>query len=562
MVEFEHDWSLASALIERWRPESYTFHLPCGEMTITLQDVAYQLGLRIDGDPVSGCIGGWEQHHQVWTIEELCEQILGVISGPEDRQSQTKWTVKLTWFHNTVCRELEQDAIEERLMRWLPLLEDLDACGRLSWDSAVLAWLYRQMCRATEHGQRNLGGCVSLMLSWAYHRIPLVRPDGFDACRFSLVERWVQYRPDNATGESRLRQYRRTLNGIEMLNLVGLVPPAIAEADASAAVVCPLLCFAIVEWHQVDRVVHQFNGLRHIPTRPLNIDDMHRLDGRFGLDLRLSLPYMTWYLQWAHTKLFGLGDQHLVPAGVVPEDLPIHHPLALDLHQPVDGHLPELRPTAEGGRGRGRRRGKGRGRHDGGRGRQDPDEVPRQRDPVSTPAHRADDAGQTVGSLSGPVPGDYFSLRPPGSHHLEVGTSHQGSRPDASIHFDIGTQFQIPFSALELETQPDYQPILDIQDIIDVTLMVPDWMTGALHGGEGGFRDMLTMPRDTQPFSQMYTTPPQSTYLPRHIDTDLSSGSSSTTNYAMMMDQMSTPAPGPIPPLGMVSEMSEHHPVA
>ncbi|RYR68084.1 hypothetical protein Ahy_A03g014547 [Arachis hypogaea] len=203
-------------------------------------------------------------------------------------QSQTKWTVKLTWFHNTVCRELEQDAIEERLMRyteerWLPLLEDLDACGRLSWDSAVLAWLYRQMCRATEHGQRNLGGCVSLMLSWAYHRIPLVRPDGFDACRFSLVERWVQYRPDNATGESRLRQYRRTLNGIEMLNLVGLVPPAIAEADASAAVVCPLLCFAIVEWHQVDRVVHQFNGLRHIPTRPLNIDDMHRLDGRFGL---------------------------------------------------------------------------------------------------------------------------------------------------------------------------------------------------------------------------------------------------------------------------------------
>ncbi|KAL4321327.1 hypothetical protein AHAS_Ahas14G0099400 [Arachis hypogaea] len=68
MVEFEHDWSLASALIKRWRPESYTFHLPCGEMTITLQDVAYQLGLRIDGDPISGCIGGWEQHHQGRTL--------------------------------------------------------------------------------------------------------------------------------------------------------------------------------------------------------------------------------------------------------------------------------------------------------------------------------------------------------------------------------------------------------------------------------------------------------------------------------------------------------------
>ncbi|XP_057742930.1 protein MAIN-LIKE 1-like [Arachis stenosperma] len=166
-------------------------------MTITLQDMAYQLRLKInDYYPVSGCIGGWEQHHQGRTIEELCEQILGVVFGPEDRQSQTKWTVKLTWFHNMVCGELEQDATVERLMRytrgyimqliggiifpvafdfrvhirWLPLLEDLDTCGRLSWSSAVLEWL------------------------------------------------WVQYQPNNVTGESRLRHYRRTLNGIGMQN--------------------------------------------------------------------------------------------------------------------------------------------------------------------------------------------------------------------------------------------------------------------------------------------------------------------------------------------------------
>ncbi|KAL4276542.1 uncharacterized protein DS421_20g697450 [Arachis hypogaea] len=85
MVEFEYDWPLASALKERWRPESHTFQLPCGEMTITLQDVAYHLELGIDGDPVCGCIGGWEQHHQGRSIKNFCQQLLCVVSAQEDR---------------------------------------------------------------------------------------------------------------------------------------------------------------------------------------------------------------------------------------------------------------------------------------------------------------------------------------------------------------------------------------------------------------------------------------------------------------------------------------------
>ena len=49
---FTFDRSLLAALVDRWRPETHTFHLPCGEMAPTLHDVSYLFGLPIAGDAV------------------------------------------------------------------------------------------------------------------------------------------------------------------------------------------------------------------------------------------------------------------------------------------------------------------------------------------------------------------------------------------------------------------------------------------------------------------------------------------------------------------------------
>jgi hypothetical protein len=43
------DSTVLIALVDRWRPEIHTFHLPCGETMVTLQDVTIILGLPIDG---------------------------------------------------------------------------------------------------------------------------------------------------------------------------------------------------------------------------------------------------------------------------------------------------------------------------------------------------------------------------------------------------------------------------------------------------------------------------------------------------------------------------------
>ncbi|MBA0614701.1 hypothetical protein Godav_014964, partial [Gossypium davidsonii] len=44
---------LISTLLERWRPETHTFHLPCGDCTITLKDMQLQLRLPVDGSALT-----------------------------------------------------------------------------------------------------------------------------------------------------------------------------------------------------------------------------------------------------------------------------------------------------------------------------------------------------------------------------------------------------------------------------------------------------------------------------------------------------------------------------
>jgi hypothetical protein len=55
------DLTALTTLVDRRRPETHMFHLPCGETTVTLQDVTMILGLPIDDTPICGTLspGGW-----------------------------------------------------------------------------------------------------------------------------------------------------------------------------------------------------------------------------------------------------------------------------------------------------------------------------------------------------------------------------------------------------------------------------------------------------------------------------------------------------------------------
>ena len=49
----EVDHALITALVEWWSLETHTFHLPHGEMGITLEDIKVMLGISMDGLPVT-----------------------------------------------------------------------------------------------------------------------------------------------------------------------------------------------------------------------------------------------------------------------------------------------------------------------------------------------------------------------------------------------------------------------------------------------------------------------------------------------------------------------------
>ena len=80
------DWPLITCLVERWWPETHTFHVPVGEMTITLQDVAIILGLRIDRSTVTGTC--------VFNVVELCGELL-CVTPPVDALRGS--TISIRW---------------------------------------------------------------------------------------------------------------------------------------------------------------------------------------------------------------------------------------------------------------------------------------------------------------------------------------------------------------------------------------------------------------------------------------------------------------------------------
>lgn len=163
-MEINH--ALITALVERWRSETHTFHLHHREMGITLQDIEVMLGIPVDGLPITG------RTDMDWSL--LCRQLLGHQPSPSipnlNTSTLTGTRIKYKWLDEQFATPLTADASDEvvqqhacyHLLVWmgamlfmdksadqvsllpLQLLNLISNVRQYSWGSAALAWLYLQ----------------------------------------------------------------------------------------------------------------------------------------------------------------------------------------------------------------------------------------------------------------------------------------------------------------------------------------------------------------------------------------------------------------------------------
>ena len=176
---------LVSSFVERWQPETNTFHMPFGEMTITLDDVGTLLGIPVTGLPVhaSTSMGFTDQ-------VDLLERGLGVdrASASAELRVARGGVVRMAWIKR-VCGEVSPASSVEQVecaargyllyllgctlfadksatrvpIAYLHLLMDLPRVRRYAWGAAALAYLYSQLGTATRADVRQIAGYLTLL---------------------------------------------------------------------------------------------------------------------------------------------------------------------------------------------------------------------------------------------------------------------------------------------------------------------------------------------------------------------------------------------------------------
>lgn len=183
------DADLISAFVERWQPDTNSFHMPFGEMTIMMHDVHYILGISVDGmlvtkdggtsymkNVVMEMLGvGEDTMRQIWAHGAVPAKTVAKKScevGRPLHASMAGWM----WLMFSGTLFVDKSGSRVRPECALEVKDDLDHVREYAWGTATLAYLYRQLGTASRYHCKQISGCLTLLQAWIYEYFPCFRP--------------------------------------------------------------------------------------------------------------------------------------------------------------------------------------------------------------------------------------------------------------------------------------------------------------------------------------------------------------------------------------------------
>ncbi|XP_073120213.1 serine/threonine-protein phosphatase 7 long form homolog [Henckelia pumila] len=317
-------------MVERWHRETHTFHLPVGETTITLQDVAIIWGLNIDGIPITGVDTAYtknklQQRYLYWlgfmpeankikgghlsltAIRKHCLDHMINDESTDDDVVKYSRCVALLIIGGCMFSDSESSAVK---LMYLSFLEDIDMVNTYSWGSAVLAYLYHELCNTCMELKKDLCGPLQTLQIWVWSRITLLTPDRvqqshLESDQVADVLQGLSYPPFGAKwrrGFSWVHTMRysvctmrdmldRMVDGQFKWTVYEMESPELnmyleGNRNLLCRSACPLINFDIVEMHRPERCLRQFGMHQGIPPPATNYENFHKLtrQGRSDFD--------------------------------------------------------------------------------------------------------------------------------------------------------------------------------------------------------------------------------------------------------------------------------------
>ncbi|XP_012837641.1 PREDICTED: serine/threonine-protein phosphatase 7 long form homolog [Erythranthe guttata] len=194
---------LMQAFIERWQPETKSFHMTWGEMTITLHDVAFILELCVDGLAV--VYGD--------SVEErpMCELLLAKVFDLDLVEAHAKLdNSRIKWSEFVQCVRSRSRSCRQKLVGFLTFL------------IAVLAHLYRQLGSASRAHVKGLQGYTLPLQCWIYEYFrPLRAPINPDYRE--MQPHFLKWKPRKGISDS--FSVRRMLDGTHADQFMEIIEP-------------------------------------------------------------------------------------------------------------------------------------------------------------------------------------------------------------------------------------------------------------------------------------------------------------------------------------------------